>query len=242
MSFIPSFLPARRHPLVAVLASIGLATLPAVAHAQDATAFKACTQGSLANCALIQLSSGTDNGQSYFEIMIHNLGSSTGFPTSIDFLSFAAGGQDLGAGVPDVDVTPTVFGDATLTNSSPWDVFVGSDAIFLSALSNHGVGGCVAGADVDVFGQAGQTCADDSFLAFKFFTPRVYDPFAITLLDMEVTQLTDPLSAEFCSDSGSCSITPAVAVTPEPSTVLFALTGFAAVGGLRLRRRRRAQS
>jgi hypothetical protein len=241
MSF-PALLPARRYALLAALASLVVASVPADARAQSATAFQACTQGSLANCALIQLTSGKDYGQSYFEIMIHNLGTSTGFPTSIDFLSFAAGGQDLGAGVPDVDVTPSVFGDATLTNSSAWDVFVGSDAIFLSALSNHGVGGCVAGADVNGFGQAGQTCADDSFLAFKFFTPRLYDPFAITLLDMEVTQLTDPLSAEFCSDTGTCTITPAaVAVTPEPSTVLFALTGFAAVGAFRLRRRR-AQS
>src|ERR1051325_4478346 len=85
----------------AVLASLALA-IPSGARAQEATAFKACTQGSLSNCALIQLMSGTEYGANYFEIMIRNLGTSTGFPTSIDFLSFAMGGQDLGAGVPDV--------------------------------------------------------------------------------------------------------------------------------------------
>jgi hypothetical protein len=148
------------------------------------------------------------------------------------------GGQALGSGVS-TDVTPTAVGGATLTNTSPWDVFVGSDAMFLSALSNHGVGGCVAGADVDVFGQAGQTCGASSFLAFKFYTPLLYNPLAVTLLDMQVTQLTDPLSAEFCSDTGTCMITSApVSAVPEPSSVVLAFTGFSALAGWRLRRRR----
>jgi len=238
MSSMTALVSGRRVCRAAALASLAMAFMSSDARAQTATAFKACTQGSLANCAVIQLMSGTAYGANYFEIMIRNLGTSTGFPTSIDFLSFAMGGQDLGVGVPDVDVTPTAVGGATLTNTSPWDVFVGSDAMFLSALSNHGVGGCVAGADVDVFGQAGQTCGADSFLAFKFFTPTAYDPFAVTLLDMQVTQLTDPLSAEFCSDTGSCSITSVpVSGVPEPSSILLALTGFAAVAEWRLRRR-----
>jgi hypothetical protein len=240
MSLRTALFSSRRLAGGAIAAATGtMAIHPSPALAQTSTAFTACTQGSLANCALIQLSSGTALGSSYFEIMIRNLGSPSGFPTSIDFLSFAAGGQNLGSGVADGHVTPTAVGGATLTDLSAWDIFVGSDAIFLSALSNHGVGGCVTGADVDVFGQAGNTCGPDAFLAFRFNTPLVFDPSAVTLLDMQVTRLTDPLSAEFCSDTGTCQITAApvapLSSVPEPSTIILSLTGLSAVAAWKKR-------
>jgi hypothetical protein len=124
-------------------------------------------------------------------------------------------------------LVPTTEGSATLVDASAWDLFDGGDAIFLSALSNFGVGGCAAGAPVGGFGQAGQTCGAGAYLAFSYATPHAYDPASFTLLNLEAVGLTSTLPA------GSAD---AFAVVPEPSTVL--LVGQGLLGVLVFARRR----
>ena len=242
---MPSVMPLasdKRVSRVALLASLILAIVPSAARAQGSNTFQACTQGALQDCALIQLTSGTMYGANFFEIAIQNQGSTSGLATDIYNLVFETG-QDPTSGTDTVE-PPKPIGGATLTSPpAAWDIFDGGDAIFLSAIDdNLGVGGCVAGANVvtdgSVFGQGGQTCGGNAFLVFKFFTAALYDPSAFTLTDLEVAGLTsDPtLQADSCGDpSLPCRIT---AATPEPSSILLAITGFSALAGLRLRRRR----
>jgi hypothetical protein len=243
MPSITAFLSARCLTRTAVLASLGVASVPSGARAQS-NAFTACTQGAMANCALLELSAGIDAGGAFFQIAIQNLGSSNPLlsatlPTSIYNLVFD-NGQAPGSGTDIHPIVPTAVGGATVPLGTDWDLFHDGATIFLSALDNHGVGGCVAGADVAGFGQAGQTCGDGSFQVFRFSTTTLYNPFAYTVADLEVAGLTnDPaLQGDSCGAfSSPCTIT----ATPEPTTVVLALTGFTALAGLRLRRRR-AQS
>jgi len=133
-------------------------------------------------------------------------------------------------------VTPKAIGGATISDASDWSVFESGDAIFLSALSNNGVGGCAASAPVGGFGQMGRTCGADRFITFSFFTPRAFDLSAITLADLEIVGISDGNPSDSCNGSTPCVIT-RVTATPEPGTMLLALTGLSAIAALRLRGR-----
>jgi hypothetical protein len=211
--------------VVAVLGSSGLLMigLPRISQAQTESSFTACTTGVLSNCSVIQLTSQLGigpGGTNFFEIAIQNSGSQATptAATSIYNLVFATGQPDAVAGTEiDASVTPADRGGASVIDASPWDLFDAGSAIFLSALSGNGVGGCVAGAGVGGFGQAGQTCGGSQFLAFGFFTTRAYDPNAFSILDLEVVGLADDLPADSCGDSTPCTISAApVTATPEP--------------------------
>ena len=228
------------------IAVLALAAVPVIGFAQTSNAFTACTQGALSNCAVIQLTSQLGigpGGTNFFEIALRNLGSQTSptMATTIYNLVFATGQAAATPGTEiDASVAPTRVGGATVVDGAAWDLFDSGDAIFLSALSNNGVGGCVADGPVGGFSQAGSTCGADQFLAFGFFTTRAYDPTAFSLLDLEVVGLTDQLPADSCNDSTPCTITaPPVTATPEPSTIALMITGFSAIAGLGVRRRYR---
>lgn len=224
-----------------------LVAVPATGSGQAPSLLSTCTQGTLANCAMIQLTSQLGvgpGGLNLFEIAIHNGGSQTdpGMATTIYNLVFGTGQSPAVPGTEvDVAAVPTALGGAAVADPSAWDLFDSGDAIFLSAIMNNGVGSCVAGAPVGGFTQSGQTCGTDQFFSFSLFTSRIYDPVAFSLLDLEVVGLTDRLPADSCSDVSACTVsvsTPTTA-TPEPSALVLALTGFSGLGAVRLRRRSR---
>ncbi len=219
-----------------------LAMVPASLLSQSA-AFSACTASALTNCSVIQLTSqlgAGPGGLNLFEIAVRNLGStsSPSLATSIYNLVFSTGAPTAPGNEVDALVTPNAQGGATVSDPSPWSLFDSGDAIFLSALSNNGVGGCVGGASVAGFGQAGQTCGDNSFLSFGFFTTRAYDPNAFSLLDLEVVGLSADLPADSCSGGSPCVVAP-VTATPEPSSIALTLTGLVGLAS-HVRRRRKA--
>lgn len=244
---MPRALPRASHVVFgAAFVLTSIVASPAVGTAQTSSAFTACTPGVLSDCAVIQLTSQLGigpGGTNFFEIALRNLGSQTtpSMATSIYNLVFGTGQAAAPSGSEiDAAVVPTAVGGATVTDASTWDLFDSGDAIFLSALSNNGVGGCVVGAPTGGFGQAGQTCGADQFLAFSFFTTRAYDPTAFSVLDLEVVGLTDQLPADSCNDSTPCAISAApVTATPEPGSILLAATGFVGVAGFRMGRRGR---
>jgi hypothetical protein len=224
------------------VATAALVCMPLAAKSQTA-AFTACTQGVLANCASLQLTSTLGigpGGTNFFEVAVRNLGSTStpSLATSIYNLVFSTGQAAAPGSEVDAAVSPVASGGATITDAGAWDVFDSGDAIFLSALNNTGVGGCVRGTVVDGFSQGGQTCPADSFLSFGFFTPRAYDPTAFSLLDLEVVGLTGGLPADSCNESSPCAVSELVTATPEPGSLLLALSGFTwlAVSGFRRRR------
>jgi len=240
---MPQHTSAVSRSVAAVIALCGL--FPAATVAQSPTSFTVCTQGALANCAAIDLSTefgvGPD-GSNLFRIVLANLGSTTtpSLPTTIYNLIFATG---LDPAVPgtevDNSVTPVALGGATLSDPSAWDIFDSGDAIFVSALSGNGVGGCVAGPAIGGFSQGGQTCGSGPALSFSFYTPRVFDPSAFTVLDYEVAGLTDDLPADACGGTDSpCKVTVNnITTTPEPSAVLLLATALVGLSFVGLRRR-----
>ena len=236
--------PSSAYRLILPTALLVAASLPHAARAQSSTtAFTACGSGPLGNCALIQLTSQLGigpGGLNLFEIAIGNLGSTLlpTTPTSIYNLILSTGAPAAPGGEIDSPVAPIALGGAIITDPSPWDVFDSGDLIFLSALSNNGVGGCVAGAAVGGFGEAGQTCGADQLFAFGFYTSRIYDPASFSVLDMETVGLTSGLPAESCGAGVPCAISAApVTATPEPGTLILAVSGFCGIA-VRVRSRR----
>lgn len=219
---------------------------PAGLQAQ-ASHFLACTTATLADCAELRLTStvgGGTGGTTLFEIALRNAGSTTqpALPTSVynlvlgTGLPAAASGSEVSA-----QVVPVPIGGATLADASPWDVFESGDALFLSALTNSGVGGCAAGPPVGGFGQAGTTCGSGQFLTFSFSTPRPLDPRRFTVLDLEVVGLAPGLPAGSCGGSRPCVITPLDGnAAPEPATLPLLASGLMLLAGVGAQRRRAA--
>lgn len=231
---------ARRTAAIACFVAV-----PGVASAQTSETFTACSQGALTNCTLISLTSTLGvgpGGLNLFEIALQNLGSTSSptLATSIHFLSFTTGQPPVPpADFVDVNLPPVAVGGATVSDPSDWNVFETGDAIFLSALNNFGVGGCVAGAPIGGFGQMGNTCGSGQAIAFSFFTDRAFDAGNVRLSDLEIVGLSSNLPADSCNEQMPCVITPVVA-TPEPSTFALTLGGLSGVAGFRRRRRRPA--
>lgn len=226
---------------VVPLCTVALVVTPTIAAAQSASEFTACSTGALSNCAVISLASQLGvgpGGTNLFQIAIANLGSQAtpSLATTIYNLVFLTGQSPAPSGSEiDASLAPVAQGGATITDATPWDVFDSGDAIFLSALSNNGVGGCVASGATAGFSQAGQTCGDGQFLTFSFFTPRAYDPSAFTLADLEFLGLSPDLPADSCNDSTPCTVTridtpPPVTATPEPATIALVAAGLAFTG------------
>jgi hypothetical protein len=216
--------------------------LPSVASAQSRS-FEACSQGSMANCAGIRLTEqlGVGPGSSnLFEIALQNRGSATpGLASSIYFLALFTGH----AADAEIDpfATPTAEGGASVSDPTPWSIAESGDAIFLSSLGNFGIGGCAQSAPVGGFGQMAQTCGDDQFITFSFFTSRMFDLDLFELADLEFVAIADGNIADSCNADAPCVITP-VTATPEPGTLLLGATGFVMVGGFVRRRRHTAAS
>jgi MYXO-CTERM domain-containing protein len=226
------------------LAAVGVAlALPHSAGAQSSM-FQACSQGSLQTCAMIQLSQQIGvgpGGVNLFQIALQNLGSVTtpSFPSAILLLSFVTGAPAAAPGTEvDALVTPTAQGGATISDNSPWSVFESGDAIFLAALGNDGIGGCAASAPVGGFGQMANTCGPNEFVTFDFFTSRTFDVSNIALADLEWSGIAPGNPGDSCIPGSNCVIT----ATPEPGTMLLALSGLSGLAGMRLRRRSKSQA
>jgi hypothetical protein len=236
---------AWRAPAAVAGALLLVVLTTARAHAQS-NDFLACTPGVLANCTEVRLTAtpgGGTGGTTLFEIALRNAGSTTQptLATSVYNLVFGTG---LPIAAPGSEVSellvPVPVGGATLANTSGWDLFESGNVLFLSALSNHGVGGCATGAPVGGFGQAGTTCGTGQFLTFSFSTPRRFDPQAFAVLNLEVVGLAAGLPADSCGEQPACVITPLDGtVIPEPSLGLLLATGLALLGGMGAWQRRR---
>jgi MYXO-CTERM domain-containing protein len=227
--------PRRSMGFAALVAGL---TLPHAAAAQVST-FQACSPGALSNCATVRLTSqlGVGPGSTnLFEIALQNLGSQSApsLATSLYFLALRTG-QSPAIEI-DTLVTPTSVGGATISDPAGWSIAESGDAIFLSAAGNDGIGGCAASSSVGGFGQMAQTCGASDFVTFSFFTSRAFDVDAITLADMEFVAVANGNATDSCNDSTPCVVTP-VTTTPEPGSMMLALTGLTGIAGVRLRRR-----
>jgi hypothetical protein len=129
-----------------------------------------------------------------------------------------------------------------VSDVSPWDVFDSGDAIFLSALSNRGVGGCATGADVGGVGQAARTCGVGQFVAFSFVPSTMFNPALFTILNLEAVGLAAGLPAASCgAGDAACVITAdtrPVSTVPEPTTVLLVGVGLLGIASVAHRTRR----
>jgi len=238
------FLFSRRVASMAALAALAGALFLPRAIAAQTTSFEACSQGALADCATVQLTSQLGigpGGLNLFQIAIQNMGSQTtpSLATSIYFLEFVTTQPPVEpGGEVDALATPTAVGGATVSDASDWSVFESGDAIFLSALGNTGVGGCASAPAVDGgIGQMGQTCGSDQFITFSFFTSRAFDTSALTLADVEFAGVAPGSPSDSCNDLTPCAISH-VTTTPEPSSIILMLTGLTGIAGVRWRRRR----
>jgi len=227
---------ARTRLWVATTAVVLAGVTPSTARGQQSTAFQACTTGLVGNCSVVQLSAWNGagpGGATLFSVFLHNLGSqSSAIPTSIYNLVFATGGVPAPGAEVDTLIAPNAIGGATILDGTSWSLYDAGDVVFLSSLTNAGVGGCVSGGPVLGWGQAAQTCGVGQFVQFSFYATHAYDPRLFTLLDYEVVALTPSLDADSCGLSGSpCAISPApFATLPEPRTVLMVAAGLLLCG------------
>lgn len=206
---------------------------PRAVHGQSTSAFLACSPGAMQSCAEIRLTAlpaGGIGGSAWFEIALRNLGalSDAARPTSLSYLVLGTGIAPAAPGNEVAELaTPVALGGAALDDASPWDVFDGGDVIFLSSLTNAGVGNCVGGAPVGGFGQAGRTCGTGQYLSFGFSTPRHFDPAAMSVLSAEWVALDESLEVDNCGGDGACVVTPVrdVSAVPEPATLLLTASG-----------------
>ena len=195
----------------------------------------ACTSDALAACAELRLTA----GPSAFEIALRTVGAlgSPALPLSIYNLVLGTGAAAAPSPVSTL-LPPAAAGGAVVGNASEWEVFDTGEALFLSALSNRGVGGCAAGPDVGGFGQAVTTCGTGQFAVFRFAPTAAFDPAAFTILNLEAVGLTAGLPAASCGAPGAaCGITSdSAAVVPEPATLALVGAGLVAAAGLTRRR------
>ena len=174
-----------------------------------------------------------------FEVALRTLGAAAqpGLPMSLYNLVLGTG-AGAAATARTTFVTPVALGGAVVSDASPWELFDSGDALFLSALTNRGVGGCVAGADVGGFGQAATTCGGGQFVTFRFTPTTVFDPDQFAVLDLEAVALTTPPFGASCGAPGAaCVITAGNTVVPEPTSGVLAAAG---LGVLAVAFRRRA--
>jgi hypothetical protein len=229
----------RRLLVIATLA----AAIPAHSSAQSAPLTRtltACTPGALAACAELRLTA----GPSLFELALRTVGAAgePGLPVSVYNLVLGTGTAAAGAPVTTL-LAPAAEGGAVVRDASPWEVFDAGEALFLTALTNRGVGGCAAGADVRGFGQAVTTCGAGQFAVFRFAPTATFGPDAFTILNFEIVALADPLRAASCgAPSAACVITAdtrPVSTIPEPETVALMGVGLLAAVAADATRRRR---
>ena len=219
--------------LSAIVLLVG--NIPRTAHAQIPRDLTACTPGATAVCAQIRLIP----NPSIFEIQIRTIGL-TGAPlqpVSVYNLIFGTGAMPA-ATTMSASPLPQSIGGAVVSDPSPWDIFDSGDALFLSSLTNRGIGGCALGSDVGGFGQAANTCGAGQFVSFSFQPTRLFDPTLFQLLNFEAVVLSDPLLGASCGADGTpCNITEnprgPVTTIPEPGTVVFLAFGLLAIGAAR---------
>lgn len=227
-------------PLAVVLLTV---LAPARVSAQSVRTITACTPDALGICADLRLTSSTN----FFEIGIRAI-TATGTPTapiSLYNLIFGTGGALAAAPISNTPA-PVATGGATVSDPTAWDLFDEGNVLFLSALSNRGIGECVAGADVDGFGQAARTCGAGQWITFGFTPSAVFDPNAFTLLSFEAVALTSPTQGASCGGATPCRITADVSGTlpppsttvPEPSTIGLFGAGLLGLIGAASRRRK----
>ena len=225
---------------LAVLAAVGLGVMAPRALSAQVAMFQTCTPV-LSNCALIRLTNETGagaGGSNLFEIAIQNQGTALMDPTSIYYLVLLTGLAP--ATENDAAPAPTAEGGATVAAGAlPWSLAETGDLIILSSTDNSGIGGCSAGSAGALFPQVGQTCGTNQFITFSFSTQQLFDPTAFTIGDFELASATsaDGNPTDGCGAFGPECVTKRVTVTPEPTTMLLSLTGFAGIAGVGLRRR-----
>lgn len=184
-------------------------------------------------------------GPSTFEIAMRSLGATgaPALPVSVYNFVLSTGAAAVSTPVS-TDVAPEAAGGATVSDTTPWNVYDTGDLLFLSAVSNLGVGGCASGTPVGGFGQAVTTCGAGQFAVFRFAPTLAFDPDRFEILNLEAVALTAALPAGSCGASGAaCRIvadTRATAVVPEPSVVVLTAAGLVALIGLATGRRRPA--
>ncbi|MEO7996339.1 MAG: PEP-CTERM sorting domain-containing protein [Gemmatimonadaceae bacterium] len=216
--------------------------LPRIGSAQ-VSYFQACSQGTLANCANIRLTStlgAGSGGSNLFQIALTNLGSLSNptLSTSVYFMSLLTGQAAVVPGMEtDAFPTPLALGGATISDASSWNVFEKGDAIFLQSLSNDGVGNCGPAASFGGFGQMANTCGASQSVSFSFSTARAFDPNQFSLAGLEFVATAPGNEADSCNDVTLCTITPQT-ITPEPSTIVLMIAGLSAIAVVGSRRRK----
>lgn len=216
--------------------------LPRIGAAQTSF-FQACSQGALANCANIKLTStlgAGSGGSNLFEIALTNLGSlsSPSTSTSVYTLSLLTGNAAVAPGSElDSYITAAGIGGATIADAASWNVFETGDYLFLNAPGGDGIGNCGPATAFGGWGQMANTCGTSQFVSFSFSTTLAYDPNKFSLAGLEFVSVEAGNEADSCNDNTPCLITPQ-SVVPEPSTYALMIAGLSAIAFVNSRRRK----